>query len=480
MSSLTRRQLLGSAVTAIAAMGKSQAQRPLNFVFILLDDFGWADTACYGSTFYETPNIDRLASEGMRFTDAYAACPVCSPTRASILTGKYPARLGLTDYIPGRAQRPTARLITPPVMRQLPLKEVTIAEALRPAGYVSVAIGKWHLGGEGFSPLDQGFAINIGGTRRGAPATYFGPFDLPGLSGGPTGEYLTDRMALEAEHFIEANKSRPFFLYLSHFAVHIPLQAKQEMIAHFQRKADPSNPQHNPIYAAMVASADQAVGRVIESLRKSGLENNTVVFFTGDNGGLRFESKNTVAATSNAPLRAGKGHCYEGGIREPLIVRAPGLAKPGAVCRSPVSSVDFFPTILEMAGVPLPDPDSIDGISMARTLGGAKPRPHRPLFWHYPHYSNQGGVPSGAIRQDEYKLIEFYEDGRLELFNLDKDPGEHENISHRELKRARRMQRDLQRWRNSVNAAMPAANPRYDPSTADPGLTGKEMPTPPL
>lgn len=452
----------------------------MNFVFILLDDFGWSDSSCYGSSFYETPNIDRLAADGMRFTDAYAACPVCSPSRASILTGKYPARLGLTDWIPGRKQWPSARLITPAVPRQLPLNEVTIAEALKPAGYVSASIGKWHLGGDGFSPLDQGFTHNIGGTFRGSPTTYFGPFDLPGLSGGPKGEYLTDRLALEAEHFIESNRNRPFFLYLSHFAVHIPRMAKAELIAHFEKKADPANPQHDATYAAMIASADQAVGRVLAALRKNGLENQTAVFFTGDNGGLCFEGTNKTRVTSNAPLRAGKGHLYEGGIREPLIARVPGLTKAGSICRYPVTGTDFFPTILEMAGVAPPDPDSIDGVSMARLLGGAKARPHRPLFWHYPHYSNQGGVPSGAFRQDEYKLIEFYEDGRLELFNLEKDPGERENLEHRELKRARRMQRELQRWRDSVNAAMPALNPRYDPATAGQGLTGKEMPTPPV
>ncbi len=480
MSALTRRLFLGSATSAIAALGKSEAARPLNVVFILLDDFGWADSGCYGSTFYETPNIDRLATEGMRFTDAYAACPVCSPTRASILTGKYPARLGVTDWIPGRKQWPTARVITPPVPTELPLREVTIAEALKPAGYVSGSIGKWHLGGEGFSPLEQGFSSNIGGTLRGSPASYFGPFNLPGLAGGTKDDYLTDRLADQAVRFIETNRNRPFFLYLPQFAVHIPLQAKQDLVAHFQKKADPANPQHDPVYAAMIASADQAVGRVLAALQKSGLDEQTIVFFTSDNGGLKYEGKRKAPVTSNAPLRAGKGHLYEGGIREPLIVRAPGLTKPGSLCRFPISSVDYFPTILELAGIGMPDPDSIDGVSMTRLLAGNKPRTRRPLFWHYPHYSNQGGVPAGAVRQDEYKLIEFYEDGRLELFNLDKDPGEQQNLVHRELKRARKMQLELRRWRDSVNAAMPSANPRYDPATADQGLLGKEQPTPPL
>ncbi|MCX6624123.1 MAG: sulfatase [Acidobacteria bacterium] len=477
MPALSRRLFLGSAASAFAAPA---APRPLNFVFILLDDFGWSDSGCYGSKFYETPNIDRLASQGMRFTDAYAACPVCSPTRASILTGKYPARLGVTDWIPGRKQWPAARLVTPPVGRQLPLEEVTLAEALKPAGYASGAIGKWHLGGEGFSPEQQGFDLNVAGNFRGSPSSYFGPFNLPGLTGSSKEDYLTDRLADEAARFIGDHRQQPFFLYLPHFAVHIPLQAKQELVARFQAKADPANPQHDPVYAAMIASADQAVGRVTAAIDESGLADRTVVIFTSDNGGLRFEGKRKAPVTSNLPLRAGKGHLYEGGIREPLIVRAPGVTRPGSVCHHPVSSVDYFPAILEMAGVRRPPAGAIDGVSFTRLLGGGKPPAHRPLFWHYPHYSNQGGVPSGAIRQDDYKLIEFYEDGRLELFHLPGDPGEQRNLVRRQPKKARQLHEALRRWRASAGAAMPTANPEYDPARADQGLVGTEPPTEPF
>ena len=473
MSLLSRRQLLGSTVAPLMATPASR----LNFVFILLDDYGWADSSCYGSRFYETPNIDRLASQGMRFTDAYAACPVCSPTRASILTGKYPARLGLTDWIPGRKQWPTARLITPPVAPALPLAETTIAEALKPLGYTTGSIGKWHLGGDGFSPREQGFDVNIAGNIRGSAPGYFGPFNMPGLTGGTKDDYVTERLGEEAARFIGDNRSRPFFLYLPHFAVHIPLQAREALIARFRAKADPANPQHDPIYAAMISSVDAAVGRVLSAIEENGVADRTVVMFTSDNGGLRYEGKRAQPVTSNAPLRAGKGHLYEGGIREPLIVRAPGITRAGSLCHAPVSSVDYFPTILEMAGTKA---RGVDGVSFTRLLRGAKAPAGRSLYWHYPHYSNQGGVPAGAIRQGDYKLIEFYEDGRQELFHVTDDIGETHNLMRREPARARRLHAELDHWRKQVHAAMPTANPGYDAARADQGLLGVEQPTPPL
>ena len=469
-------QSLGGAAASAAAVVAAPKSKPLNFIFILIDDMGWTDLGCYGSKAYDTPHIDRLASQGMRFTNAYAACPVCSPTRASILTGKYPARLHLTDWIPGRKQWPAAKLLTPEFHHELPLAETTLAEALKPAGYVSASIGKWHLGGEGFSPTEQGFDRNVGGTARGSPVSYFGPFDLPGLRGGPAGEYLTDRLSDEAERFVTENRDRPFFLYLPEFAVHLPLQGKKDLVAKYQAKLASAETQNNPVYAAMVESVDQGVGRLMAKLDELGIADRTVVILTADNGGLRYEGKQTKPVTSNAPLRAGKGHLYEGGIREPLIVRWPGVVKAGSVCKAPVISVDYFPTILEMAG--LGKPRAVDGVSLApllRQKGGAR---RETLYWHYPHYSNQGGVPSGAIREGDYKLIEFYEDGRVELFHLKDDAGERRNLARREAGKAAALRGKLARWRTAVDAAMPAANPGYDAAGADQGLTGVEPKTP--
>src|SRR5439155_4873456 len=284
---MDRRQFLQTLAGGGLAAG--QTARLLNFIFILVDDWGWTDLGCYGSKSYDTPHIDRLATQGMRFTNAYAACPVCSPTRASIMTGRYPARLQLTDWIPGRKQWPTAKLLVPEFRHELPLDEITLAEALKPAGYASASIGKWHLGGDGYSPIEQGFDRNIGGTFRGSPKSYFGPFDLPGLEGGPEGEYLTDRLSLEAEKFIEANKDRPFFLYLPEFAVHIPLEGKKDLVAKYQARLKSSETQNNPVYAAMVESLDQAVGRLLKKLDELHIADRTVVILTSDNGGLRFE-----------------------------------------------------------------------------------------------------------------------------------------------------------------------------------------------
>jgi len=469
---LNRRRFLAGLTYAARAAWASPQNRPPNFLFILIDDMGWRDLGCYGSGFYETPNIDRFAGQAVRFTNAYAACPVCSPTRASILTGKYPARLNLTDWIPGRPQWPTARLITPPFQQQLPLEEVTIAQALKPLGYVSASMGKWHLGGPPYYPDKHGFDLNVGGTEKGQPASYFGPFDLPNLKGGSRDEYLTDRLTIEACRFIEANRDGPFFLYLPEFAVHLPEQAKAAVIERFQAKADPKNPQHDPVYAAMISSLDENVGRILAKLEALGIAERTVVIFMSDNGGLAFEGRSKQPVTSNAPLRAGKGHLYEGGIREPMMIRWPGVTRPGIVCHTPVSSIDFFPTILEMAGVKGGSNSPVDGRSLVPLLRPSGSLRREALYWHYPHYSNQGGVPSGAVRAGDYKLIEFYEDHRLELYNLADDIGESRNLAASDPKRTARLHQMLQAWRESVRATMPSLNPNYDPAKADQGLTG--------
>jgi arylsulfatase A-like enzyme len=453
------------ALALPTATSAASAAKP-NVVFILIDDLGWADVGCNGSTFYQTPNIDRLARQGMRFTDAYAACPVCSPTRASILTGRYPARLHLTDWLPGRPDRPDQKLLRPPILQYLPLGEVTLAKALKPAGYVSASIGKWHLGGEGFLPTDQGFDVNIAGNASGSPSSYFPPYRKPALADGPPEEYLTDRLTTEAEKFIETNKDRPFFLYLAHYAVHIPLAAKQALIAKYQSRHPGGGSQTNYLYAAMVESVDDSVGRIVRKLDQLKLSERTVIFFTSDNGGLSVKEGPHTPSTSNAPLRAGKGYLYEGGIREPLIVKWPRVVRRGGVCRAPVCSVDFFPTILEMTGVSPASDRVLDGLSLVSLLKQTGVPPPRTLCWHYPHYSNQGGKPGGAIREGDYKLIEFYEDNHLELYNLVNDLGEKNNLAARLPDLAHALQQKLAAWRTTVDAQMPTLNPGYRPAAS--------------
>ena len=454
-----------------------------NFVFILIDDLGWRDLGCFGSTFHETPNLDRLAAQGMRFTDAYAACPVCSPTRASIMTGRYPARLGLTDFIPGRGEK-RGKLLPVSFKQQLPLEEVTIVEALKDAGYTSACIGKWHLGGRQFYPEKQGFDVNVAACDMGGPATYWDPYKIPTLPDRRAGEYLTDRLTDEALGFIEKNKDRPFLLYLSHYAVHNPQQAKKDIADRFRAKASAMPPapvpafgqegkhkvrqvQDQPVYAGMVASVDECVGRVVRRLETLGIAGRTVIFFMSDNGGLAI-SEGTP--TSNIPLRAGKGWLYEGGVREPLIIKWPGVTRPGSVCAVPVMSTDFYPTMLEMAGLPLHAEWHADGVSLAALLRG-EALERGPLFWHYPHYSNQGGTPTGAVRDGDYKLIEFFEDDHVELYNLKDDVGEKKDLATSMPEKAADLRRKLADWRRDVGARMPTPNPAYEPEK-DPKRAG--------
>ncbi len=475
MSEIQRKQLhifttfiLSSLIVSLSTLSANKAQcaekqSVPNFIIILIDDMGWKDLGCFGSTFYETPHCDKLAAAGMRFTNAYAACPVCSPTRASILTGKYPARLHLTDWLPGRTDRPSQKLLRPKFQQFLPLDEVTLAKALKPQGYVSASIGKWHLGGEAHYPDKHGFDVNVGGTHTGSPPAGYFQFKTPTLTARNDQEYLTDRLTEEAEKFIETNKDRPFFLYLAHYGVHIPLQAKKDVIAKYQARAKPNQEQNNPIYAAMVESVDDSVGRVMKKLEELKIADRTVVFFFSDNGGLSVKEGPNTPATSNAPLRAGKGYLYEGGIREPMIVRWPGVVKPGGVCDVPVSSVDFYPTILEMAGVKTGEKPVIDGVSLLPLLKQRGDLKRSAIYWHYPHYSNQGGRPGGAVRAGDFKLIEFYEDGKLELYNLRDDIGEKTDLAARMPEKTKELHQMLVDWRKSVDAQMPTPNPDYKP-----------------
>ncbi len=457
-------------LAARRAQAKQPRERLPSIVLLLVDDWGWADLGAYGSTLYETPHLDKIAAEGVRFTNAYASCPVCSPSRAALMTGKVPPRLGITDWIPGRKQHPFSPVIMPEDSDHLPLEETTIAEVLKPLGYATASIGKWHLGGEGFGPVQQGFDVNVAGTFRGSPPSYFAPYkaELPGIANPPDGEFLTERLCQEAEKFLEENRGKPFFLYLSEFAVHTPLQAERDVIEKYAAKGSLLDHQHNATYAAMVESVDDTVGRVRAKLATLGLEKDTVIFITSDNGGLLYEGKSRTPVTSNRPLRAGKGHLYEGGVRVPLIVFDP-RAK-ARVEDDPVAGIDILPTIAAYAGVSVPP--GIDGVSLYDLVRNAKRTAPRALYWHYPHYSNQGGYPGGSIREGDWKLIENYENGALELYNLRADIREEKNLAFEQAAKARELNAKLIAWRERVGAKMPAKNPGYDPTKADQELTG--------
>ncbi|HUW18832.1 MAG TPA: sulfatase-like hydrolase/transferase [Sedimentisphaerales bacterium] len=442
--------------------GKSAADKP-NIVLILVDDLGWRDVSYgvgygySGSGYYETPNLEKLAGQGMRFTDAYAACPVCSPTRASIMTGKYPARIYLTDWINGH-ERPNAKLKIPNWTHYMRLEEVTIAEALKAAGYATCHVGKWHLGDDAiYWPENQGFDVNKGGWKAGHPAgpgKYFTPYRNPRLEDGPPGEYLTDREAMEAVRFIEQNRHRPFFLYMAHYAVHAPMMAKQGIIDKYQAKT--STPEHNnATYAAMIQSVDEALGRVMEKLEELNIAERTIMIFMSDNGGL-------LGKTNNWPLRGGKAQAYEGGIREPMIIKWPGVVKLGSVCNEPVISTDFYPTILEMVCLPPRPEQHIDGVSLVPLLKARGSLDRDALYWHYPHYHPQNPRgPFGAIRKGDWKLIEYYEDMDVELYNIGKDLGEKVNLAETNPAKANELRDMLHAWRASVGAQMPTRNPAF-------------------
>ena len=481
----------------------AKAPRP-NFVFFLIDDMGWADVAYNGSKFYRTPHIDKLASEGMVFTDAYAACPLCSPTRASILTGKNPARLHMHSAITANTktyraedkgtERPFWKVVGPGSLTHLPLEEVTIAEELKKAGYTTGFFGKWHLDAHKakgkYTPDKQGFDTNIGGGFYPSPRSYFSPYKMADvIVDGPAGEYMTDRLTDEAVKFLDANRSKPFLLYLSHYAVHTPLQAKKDLVAEYDKTADPEAPQHNSTYAAMIHSVDESVGRVLKKLDDLGLAEDTVVIFMSDNGGLTrlpgSKPKRPNAGqhvTSNSPLRGGKAMIYEGGIREPMIFRYPRRVRPGSRCATPVISDDFYPTMLALAGLKPSAGKVLDGKNLTGLLTGTGPLERDAICWHFPQYiagyreewSKQTfwNTPSSAIRMGDWKLIEFYE-GRLELYNLTDDIGETTNLADKHPDRVRAMRARLRKWLKECDAWMPIPNPKYDPNAKPPKQPGQ-------
>lgn len=461
---MNRRDFLRT--TSVAALGagtvgwgQARATTRPNIIFFLVDDLGWGDFGCYGDTFHETPNIDQLAREGLRFTNAYAAAPVCSPSRAGLLTGQAPARLHLTQWIPG-SKFPNKRLLEPPTPLHLGLNVPTLAEQLKGIGYETGAIGKWHLGGDGYLPENFGFDVNIAGDNHGHPPSYFGPFPFHNLTGYTVNDYLTEVLTAKAEEFlISASRKQPFFLYMAEYAVHMPLQAKKALIDKYKMK-NQGKDEPDPVYAAMVEYVDIALGALRKTLDRLNLSQNTIIILTSDNGGVGFQARRLHRVADNGPLRAGKGFLYEGGIREPLIVHWPGITKPGSVCETPVTGLDFAPTILSMvqAGRTMPLQDGLDITSLFR---GGSDLNRDTLYWHYPHYSDQGGMPSGAIRAGDWKLIEFFEDMHVELYNLALDPGEQYNFASSFADRAEDLRRKLHAWRESVGAMMPTINPEY-------------------
>ncbi|MFT7620013.1 MAG: arylsulfatase A [Planctomycetota bacterium] len=450
-----------------------QAQSsPKNVVMIIVDDLGWQDTGVYGSSFYETPHIDKLAQQGTRFTQFYSASPVCSPTRASLMTGKHPARLDLTNWIGGGQN---GILQQASYVRQLEHRELTMGEAFKSCGYATGYIGKWHLGKKSHLPETQGFDWTFAVNEAGQPGSYFPPYEnsswaitnVPDLQDDPKGTYLTDRLTDAALAFIDERKKKPFFLVLSHYAVHTPLQAPQDIVDRYKSKAKrlgPTGNQHyeaehksetklrqdHPTYAAMIESTDNSVGRVLTKLDDLHLADQTVVVFVSDNGGLSTLGRRSPSqATSNSPLRSGKGWLYEGGIRIPLIIRSPGSLKPNSIDEQMAMTTDVLPTVLQLAGAaPKPDPH-VDGVDLMSTTAS------RPLYWHFPHYHGSGNRPGGAIRVDNLKLIEWFEDGAIELYDLSQDIGEKKDLSQTRPKDAQKLLKMLQSWRKAIDANMP-------------------------
>lgn len=457
-------------------MTLSAAERP-NVVVFLVDDLGYMDIGANNpNCFYETPNIDALAKSGMLFTDGYASCPVCSPSRVSMLTGKYPTRIGTTHLFPGKqgSKGRSGQFDPAPFLAELPLEQTTLAEALKKVGYSTFFAGKWHLGyGPDFRPQKQGFDVNIGGNDKGGPYTgkkYFAPYKNPEIKEGPDGEHLPARLARETSKFIKDNNDTPFLAYLSFYSVHTPLMGRKDLITKYKSKAKalgmtPSEKddfekimgasgrekkirtkQTHFTYAAMVEAMDIAIGTVIDTLKTEGLWDNTLIVFTSDNGGL---STSEGWPTSNKPLNGGKGWMYDGGIREPWIIRYPSITKEGSVSGEPISGIDLYPTVVKAAGGQV-DPE-VDGVDLKPLLAGGEIE-RDAIYWHYPHYSNQGGIPGGAIRQGDFKLLENYENGSVALYNMKEDIGELNDLSKEYPEKVVEMKAKLHAWYKSHDA----------------------------
>ena len=468
---MNRRQLLKSIAVGAGALGlgrfafltpalgaraaKSNITARPNFLFILADDLGWSQVGCYGSNFYETPNIDRLAREGMRFTDAYAACPVCSPTRASIMTGKYPARLHLTDFIAG-GRFPYEKYNQPEWQKYLPLEEITIAEVLKAAGYATASFGKWHLSIDKKPPKSLPYNPDKQGFDE-----YFVTYKPSSKTDPESDAHNAEAITQKSLEFMERHKNEPFFLYVSHNTIHAPVMGKKKLVQKYRSKPGADLPQNNPFLGAMIEELDKSTGRLLKKLDELKIADKTIVIFFGDNGGLEKDAKQT-------PLRSGKANLYEGGIREPLIVRWPGVVTPGKTCGEPVTSVDFFPTFLEIAGLKDRAKKPIDGVSLVPVLNQSGKLDRRAVYWHYPHYHSSSIGPCGAVRAGDYKLIEWFDESicgpgnEFELYNLNKDIGEQNNLAKKMPKRVEKLKKMLSNWRTEVNAQILTLNPDYD------------------
>ena len=487
-------KVLGLGGAALASSAWAPARKP-NVVFILADDLGWRDTTLYGSKYYETSNIDRLSTRGMVFNNAYAAAPICSPTRASIMTGLYPARLGITipvchlpevvleQSVVAKA-RPTQKALQCNSVTRLKQEYFTLAEALKAGGYTTGHFGKWHLGMEPYDPLHQGFDVDVPHWWGPGPAgSYLAPWKFPpklNFTGQP-GEHIEERMEREAAKFIQANKDRPFYLNYWCFSVHSPWNARQNLIEKYRAKADPKNPQHNPVYAAMVENLDLAIGRLIDALTEAGVLDHTIIVFFSDNGGVFWEpgakgmtlhpGYENLPITSNAPLRAGKATTWDGGTREPCFVIWPGVTRPGSRSEQLLSSVDFYPTILDMTGLK-PQPGlKLDGVSVASAFRG-KAFNRGPIFCHFPHYSGPGGLPSSYVHTGDWKLIRFYFDSadqtdRFELYNLKDDIGETTNLAAKMPGKVKELSALIDQFLRDTHATLPKRNPSYRPQAAE-------------
>ncbi|MCM8536224.1 MAG: sulfatase [Lentisphaeraceae bacterium] len=457
-----------------------KAEQKLNFLFFLVDDLGKMDIGIEGSSFYETPHIDALAKSGMRFQNGYAACQVCSPSRAAIMLGTYPARNKITDWIGAKTStnwKRNDKVLPSEYIHALPKEDTTLAEAMQEGGYKTFFAGKWHMGGESNFPEDHGFDINIGGHHRGSPpGGFFSPYTNPKMKSGPKGESLTLRLANDTANFIESQKGKeqPFFAYLSFYAVHGPIQTTEELWKKYQKKAVAKGlaekrfifdrtkavrqVQDNPVYAGMMETLDDAIGVVMAKLKETGQDKNTVVIFTGDNGGV---SSGDAFSTSSLPFRGGKGRQWEGGIREPYYIYVPGLTKEGSITEVPATGTDFYPTILELAGLKLKPNQHQDGVSLVPLFKGENIS-KRDLFWHYPHYGNQGGEPSSIIRSGNWKLIHYYEDGRDELYNLSSDIGEQTDVLKQNPEMAKQLRQKLNSWLKETDARIPQQDSRFN------------------
>ncbi|WP_189361551.1 sulfatase [Algibacter mikhailovii] len=449
---------------------QSPKQSKPNVVLILVDDMGWTDLGSFGSDLYQSPNIDALASEGLMFTNSYSSCTVCSPTRASIVTGKYPARLHVTDWIEGH-KYPWEKLSVPDWTMYLEDEEYTIAEAFKDAGYTTAHFGKWHLGEKEENwPENHGFDLNFGGWKKGAPNRnkdigsngYFSPYGNPRLEDGPKDEYLTERLSNEVVNYIDKNNEKPFFINFWLYNVHTPLQAKQEKIEKYKSLIDSTARHQNATYAAMVEHTDDAVGKIIAKLKEKGLYDNTIILFSSDNGGLIGKSKRTV--TNNAPLKTGKGDIYEGGVRIPTILYAPQYKLGGKEVDVPIISMDYYPTLMDLAGITTnkTKAQTVDGKSLMPIIETNSSINREAMYWHYPHYHQEGGVPYSSIRFKDFKLIQNFQNNTYELYDLKKDIGETNNVLESHADEFKIMKNKLEAWRTSVDAQYASENQNFN------------------